>query len=110
MGRRLRKHRLKGRTVTLKLKYSNFHLITRSHTMETETESTKVIRDVALDLLRKEELISKVRLVGVGVSHFDHGAEQLHLFPGPEEKQRRLDSAVDRVSERFGRGILKRGG
>ena len=110
VGRRLRKHRLKGRTVTLKLKYSNFHLITRSHTMETETESTKVIRDVALDLLRKEELISKVRLVGVGVSHFDHGAEQLHLFPGSEEKQRRLDSAVDRVSERFGRDILKRGG
>ena len=109
VGRRLRQYGLKGRTVTLKLKYSNFHLLTRSHTMEDATQSTKAIRDVALELLKKEKLVSKIRLIGVGVSHFDRGTEQLHLFQDLDEKQRRLDTAVDKVSERFGRDILKRG-
>jgi DNA polymerase-4 len=109
VGRRLRQCGLKGRTVTLKLKYTNFHLLTRSHTMEDATQSTKTIRDVALELLRKEKLVSKIRLVGVGVSHFDRGTGQLHLFRDLDEKQTRLDRAVDQVSERFGKDILKRG-
>jgi DNA polymerase-4 len=112
VGRRLRKHRLKGRTVTLKIKYSDFRLITRSHTIDEPTDSTKVITDTALGLLHNEERPLRVRLIGVGVSNFERGSQQRDLFEETfpnEKKQTRLDRALDEVSEKFGKGVLKRG-
>jgi DNA polymerase-4 len=112
VGRRLRKDGLKGRTITLKLKYSDFRLITRSHTMERPTDSTKVIAATALRLLEREKRLMTVRLIGVGVSHFEKAVRQLPLFGGltqQNERQTRLDKAMDLVSERFGEDVLKRG-
>ena len=112
VGRRLRKNSLQGRTITLKLKYSDFHLITRSRTIDSPTDSTKTIIGVALELLEKERIGSKVRLIGVGVSNFEEKAQQLALFEKSaslDEKQTRLDRAMDQVSERFGDDALKRG-
>lgn len=112
VGRRLRRHGLKGRTITLKLKYSDFRLITRSRTIDGSTDSTKVIADTARQLLEKQETVSKVRLIGVGVSNFERGIQQLTLFEGSprqDEKHARLDRAMDEVSEKFGEDVLKRG-
>lgn len=112
VGRRLRRHGFKGRTVTLKLKYSDFRLISRSHTIDSSTDSTKIIADTALELLENEERPSKVRLIGVGVSSFEKGIQQLALFEGSphqDEKQTRLDRAMDEVSEKFGEDILRKG-
>jgi len=112
VGRRLRRHGFKGRTITLKLKYSDFHLITRSHTIDRSTDSTTAIANIAAELLEKEKRPLKVRLIGVGVSHFEKQPPQLPLFEestGQDEKQTRLDRAMDQVSERFGDDILKRG-
>ncbi|MBW2056420.1 MAG: DNA polymerase IV [Deltaproteobacteria bacterium] len=112
VGKRLRRQGLRARTVTLKLKYSDFRLTTRAHTLEGPTDSTKTIRDAALKLLRSQKGMSKVRLVGVSVSGFDRGAEQLSLFGGStvqDEKQARLDRAVDEVTEKFGEDLLRKG-
>jgi len=112
VGRRLRRQGLKGRTVTLKLKYSDFRLTTRGRTIDGLTDSTKVIADTALEILRNEKRLLKVRLIGVSVSSFEKSIQQLPLFRtsvDQEEKQTRLDSAVDEVSEKFGKGILRRG-
>ncbi|MDP2993464.1 MAG: DNA polymerase IV, partial [Deltaproteobacteria bacterium] len=43
IGERLRGHGLKGRTVTLKLKHSDFTLVTRSHSLKEATCATKII-------------------------------------------------------------------
>ncbi len=113
VGRRLRKHSLRGRTITLKLKYSNFRLITRSRTIEAPTNSTRVIADTAADLLENEIRVSKVRLIGVGISHFEKSIEQLTLFERStrqDQRQTRLDSVLDKVTKRFGEDVLKRGG
>jgi DNA polymerase-4 len=112
IGRRLRRHRLRGRTITLKLKYSDFRLITRARTIDGPTNSTKIIRDTAFELLKNEQLRSKVRLVGVGVSNFESSTRQLAFFEKlsvEDERQSRLDMAIDEVSGKFGRDKLKRG-
>ncbi|NIO03782.1 MAG: DNA polymerase IV [Proteobacteria bacterium] len=113
VGRRLRKHSLRGRTITLKLKYSDFRLITRSRTIEVPTNSTTVIVETASDLLQNERRLSKVRLIGVGISHFEESIRQLTLFERStrqDQRQTRLDSVIDEVAERFGEDVLKRGG
>ena len=112
VGRRLRRHGIKGRTITLKLKQSDFRLITRSHSVDPPTDSTKVIADTALELLTREKRTQRVRLIGVGVSCFEQGTGQLPLFAKgtpEEERRRRLDQAMDEVADRFGKGSLRRG-
>jgi DNA polymerase-4 len=100
------------RTITLKLKYSDFRLITRSRTVEPATDSTQVVAKTALGLLSREKGAQGVRLIGVGVSHFEPRTRQLPLFPkgtSQQERQSRLDQAMDEVAERFGTGRLRRG-
>jgi DNA polymerase IV len=72
VGRTLRRKGLKGRTVTLKLKYHDFQSITRSITLEYMTDSAEEIMRHAGYLLRETEAGErKVRLLGVTVSGFE---------------------------------------
>lgn len=58
----------KARTVTIKVRFSNFKTITRSHTTEEPTNSLNDIWSVALKLLEGVDMVRPVRLVGVKVS------------------------------------------
>lgn len=74
---------LKGSTVTLKLRYSDFTTITRSHTHPFPLSGTREILDTGLELLDKTEAgIRPVRLIGIGVSNLINTADikQLALF------------------------------
>lgn len=55
----------KGRTVTVKIRFSDFETHTRAKTLEQSTNSVDEIRTAAFDCLRRFELKKKVRLVGV---------------------------------------------
>jgi DNA polymerase-4 len=60
-----------GRTVTLKVKFADFELITRSRTLAAPIESRSSLESVTLDLLRMVFPLEKaVRLLGVSVSGF----------------------------------------
>jgi DNA polymerase IV len=60
-----------GRTVTLKVKFADFELITRSRTLPASIESRSSLESVTLDLLRIVFPLEKaVRLLGVSVSGF----------------------------------------
>lgn len=61
-----------ARTVVLKLKTSEFHLLTRSHTPETPPGSCEELAEIALRLRERVDLGSgqRFRLVGVGLSNF----------------------------------------
>lgn len=52
----------------------------------------------------------KVRGVGVSVSGFERGNEQLDLFSdfGKEEKSERLDETLDRIRKKYGNNIIQR--
>lgn len=110
VGEDLRRHGVAGRTVTLKIKYADFRQETRSHTLNRSTCDTRTIYEAALALLDHAPLSAAVRLIGVGVSNFAHGAEQFSLFPGEDPARRAdLDRAVDAVRDRFGRNAVARG-
>lgn len=77
----LKKRSLKGRTVTVKIKFSDFRIITRSKTLPHRTDEEALIYQAAQALLAATPLPKAVRLIGVGISGFDPRAEQLFL-PG----------------------------
>ncbi len=113
VARQLRRRGLRGRTVKLKLRYSDFQTLTRQVTMEAPTDLEQVIFDQAARLLDKAwDRRRKVRLIGVGVSKFETEERQLSLFEGAdderEEKLRRLSQAVDRIREKYGDEAIRR--
>ncbi|MDH4208486.1 MAG: DNA polymerase IV [Anaerolineae bacterium] len=114
VARTLRKRGLRGRTVTLKLRYSDFETLTRQVTVASATDLEQVIFEQAARLLDKAwDTRRKVRLIGVGVSKLDAEARQLGLFEsaddGQTEKLRRLSESVDRIRERYGDEAIRRG-
>lgn len=110
VGRDLRGHGLTGRTVTLKVKYADFAQITRSKTLGEPTDLDGEIFRTACALLDQVSLAKKVRLIGVGVSNFAKGAEQLSLLPDKgREKAGKLDRAVDAIRDKHGKTAVKRG-
>jgi DNA polymerase-4 len=64
----LEKSRLRGRTVTLKIRLRPFRTYTRSRTIDAHTRDPAVIRRVAHELLAAFERDAPVRLVGVGIA------------------------------------------
>jgi len=66
-----------ARTVVLKLKTSEFKILTRSHTPDSPPSSCEELTDIALKLRERVELGSqqRFRLVGVGLSNFRESAE-----------------------------------
>lgn len=78
LKRRVQRTGIKGRTVTLKIKYSDFTIQTRSKTFEQYPEEGKIWETV-LDLLQQEALISPVRLFGIGLSNLNVESEQEHF-------------------------------
>lgn len=112
VGRRLRRHNLFGRTVELKVRFADFHTITRSKTLPAPTSITEEIWHTAAELL--EGCLSsgeeRIRLLGVGMSGFD-GPRQIQqsLFADEERKKlTQLDAVADQIRDRFGSSALHR--
>ena len=80
--RRLKKTGIQGRTLTLKIKYSDFSLQTRSKTWERFPNEAQIWQ-TSIQLLHQDLLPKPVRLLGLGVSNFfegedsERGGEQL---------------------------------
>ena len=103
VGRELRKLGFKARTVTLKVKFSDFKMRTRSRTLPDPFDTTEVLFNAGRRLLEDLKLSCKVRLIGVGVSNLSSGPRQMTIGPARDEtgRQERLDTAIDRIRDRF---------
>ena len=79
---RLRKGDLRGRTITVKIRFGDFQTITRSATLDEPTDRTDLICAEACDLFDAWAAtgFQPVRLIGVGISQFTDEAEQFNLF------------------------------
>ena len=102
VARELRADGYAGRTVTLKLRFTDFSTITRSHTDDPTQDGLKIYRE-ASSLLARVPLRQPVRLIGVSVSELGPaGAGQLSLLGPDAARRERLSRALDRLVERFG--------
>ena len=68
---RLEQNKLKGRTLTLKIRYSDFQIQTRSITLDYPLSNAIGILSVAKGLLYQDKLDNSVRLLGLSVSNFN---------------------------------------
>lgn len=77
LERRLRKNSVAGKTVTLKIKYSDFSLQTRSKTLDFYISDKSLILDTATELLYQEKLQNSVRLLGISLGNLNTDAPEL---------------------------------
>ncbi|MBF0502426.1 MAG: DNA polymerase IV [Candidatus Riflebacteria bacterium] len=107
----LRRKGYYGRTVRLKIKFSDFTQITRQTTLSEPSQSTKLLADAALELLDNLDLPRPVRLIGVTMANLTRGVRQPTLFVDEElARLDALDNAIDKVRDRFGHASVRRGG
>ena len=71
VSRRLQKSNVAGKTVTLKIKYSDFTLQTRSKTLLYFVSDAAIILETAKDLLYQNKLDNSVRLLGISLSNLN---------------------------------------
>jgi DNA polymerase IV len=109
---RLRARQYKAGMVSIKVRRRDFETFTRQRSFNPPTQETRLIAQVAADLLEHwlaEQPRAAVRLLGVGVSDLEP-EQQLDLFSTPEITEARdLDDALDRIHSRFGDEAIHRG-
>ncbi len=122
VGYRLREAGIKGKTVTVKIRYDDFRTITRSRSLDFHTNATDDIWRAARQILRrtlKDQPVS-IRLAGVRMSGFEENeSRQTTIFDrivdeaDPEnprsDKKQLLDSLTDKIKNKYGKGSIKRG-
>jgi len=116
-ARRMRQRSLVGRTVSVKVRTSDFRTLTRSRTLAAPTDVGREIYLAARALLAGVDLRGlPVRLVGVRVDSLSPAAEAVRQptldevageGPGPAEARREAERAMDVVRERFGSRAIR---
>lgn len=112
---RMKARDLAGRTVTLKLKSSQFKTLTRSQALPAPTQLAETLYRAAVPLLDRAIAAappgSKFRLIGIGLSNF---ADPLEADPpdlaDPDADQRkRVEAVIDQVRDKLGHGSIGKG-
>jgi DNA polymerase-4 len=108
--RRLRRHRMEARTVTVKIRYSDFVTHTRSHTLRRPMDVDEVFFEEVLSLFRHaRQRRYRIRLLGVGLSNLVPRSWQDDLFDQELPLLRDLDLKLDTIREKYGRDAIRRG-
>lgn len=107
---RLRKRDLLCKTISLKVRFSDFSNLTRSKTVTLGINGTHEIYEIAKELFLALKINgSRIRLLGVGLENLtDQSGAVYQLELGEREiGWREAQTAIDRAIERFGRGSVR---
>ena len=110
--RRARAAGLRGRTVSIKVRFADFSTVTRSITLDAPTSVTRTVHRSAVTLFDRLGVGSRsIRLLGVRLEHLVPAAqvtEQLTLDAQPAGPGwAEAESAVDRIAARFGTAAVR---
>ena len=83
--RRLKKSKVAGKTVTLKIKYSDFTLQTRSRTLTYFVSTKELLMENVKDLLFQDKMRDSVRLLGISLSNLNNEEKTKEDKPPPEK-------------------------
>jgi DNA polymerase-4 len=114
LGQRIRRQKVRARTIELKVRNAEFRTFLRSTTLPDPTDVTEVIWQAVVGLFqdRVSDAWLPLRLLGVGVAGLVRdSAVQGQLFDdGWHQKQRALDETMDAIRTQFGAGAIRRAG
>lgn len=106
----LRHRGLRGRTVSIKVRFSDFRTVTRARTLPSATDVAREIHSTAVALLEEMGTTAPVRLLGVRVEGLSGAtdAEQLTLDDvRPTSRWRDAEVAVDSARSKFGAAAVR---
>jgi DNA polymerase-4 len=107
VARELRAEGLAAARLTLKLRFTDFHTITRAVTADPTQDGLELYRR-AHTLLERETLDQPIRLIGLSASMLGPGAAgQLSLLDPDALRRERLARVVDGLGKRFGDDVLR---
>lgn len=106
VGRRARNAGLLGRTVSITVRFRDFRTISRSKTLPTGTDVTRVIVETAWELLRSLGDIEPVRLLGVTLSNLGEPTDAATLWDDAAEWAD-TEKVMDALHDRFGAGAVQ---
>jgi DNA polymerase-4 len=114
VGTEARQSNYRGKTVSIAIKYSDFKSITRQKSIS-PTYLTKEIYQTGIALINEHwDKHSMIRLLGISISNFQSPeVEQLSFFDevgfeSKNEKEEKLERAIDSIREKFGSDKIKR--
>ncbi len=103
VGNQLRKNDLAGKTIKLKIRWTDFTTLSRQVTLPSPVDQDDEIIKVALKLLRTVRKPNQaVRLIGVGVSGLGAPLRQLSLWDGRSERSRTLQDVIEVMQMKYG--------
>lgn len=116
VGKRLRKAEQKAGMVSVEIKYHDFRTFSHQKQFMRATNSDQMIYENACELFKELWNGQPVRLLGIRTSKLveESAPEQLTIFDmqlekPKDEKQKKLDKALDDIRKRFGEDAVKRG-
>ncbi|MCX7710008.1 MAG: DNA polymerase IV [Clostridia bacterium] len=118
VGAEARSCDIKGKTVSIAIKYADFQSVTRQKSIPA-TYLTKDIYKAGIELLEQNWNVRRpVRLLGIGVSNFKEDNEVIQLSfedllgntnsKRSDEKEEKLEKAMDSIRNRFGHNKINR--
>ncbi|MDO1559919.1 DNA polymerase IV [Brevundimonas sp. 2R-24] len=106
LAAKARREGVASRTVILKLRRTDFRLVTRRRTLPEPTQTARTLFNVGRELLQRE-LGRPYRLIGIGLADvFEAEDAPADLFESRESKTLKAERALDRLRDRFGRAAV----
>lgn len=106
LGGRMRRSGLAGRTISLKVRYSDFTTISRSVTLAHPTHNSHEIRSAVGLLTPRVDWARPVRLLGVEVATLAEPGSPLQLTTGEPGKWQELADTVEQIRDRYGSAAI----
>ena len=111
VSRRMKRYGLLGRSIHLKLKTSDFKILTRSRRLPAATQLAEALYQAALPLLKAECTGRRYRLIGVGAADLAPESEvaQPDLLAGGDQRQVTVERVMDALRARLGEDAIRKG-
>ena len=102
VAKRMRRDDLVGQVITLKLKTTDFKILTRRRTLGVPTQTAKTLFACGRELLKPEADGRAFRLIGIGLSDLLAATAPSDFFGDGEARSRTTEQAVDKLRVKFG--------
>lgn len=105
---RLRGKGFMARTIAIKVKFSDFRVTTRSHTLSHPTDSSQLVYETAATLLEQADIRGqRVRLLGVRAEQLVDADDVSEPLWGGEDEWRSIDRTADELRAKFGGNVVQ---